>query len=125
MVKYTYYVAKESYDCLIGHHSEVKGFETLVEAWSFYKTNSKFDFDYIDQYQITKKPWRAKDADAYILPNQRPHARSLKEYEKWFAQYKCEPFFIFKEVPNFDDVKDVEVVKKEEQYFFDNGELLF
>lgn len=125
MGKYTYYVVKETYDWFTGNRSETKGFTTLVEAWSFYKSNSKFDFDYGDHYQITKKPWRAKDADAYILPNQRPHARSRKEYESWFAQYKCEPFFRFKEISNFDDVKDVEVVKKEEKYFFDNGELLF
>ena len=125
MEKYSYYVTKETYDWFTGHRTEVKGFKTLVEAWSFYKSNSKFDFDYGDHYQITKKPWRAKDADAYILPNQRPHARSRKEYESWFAQYKCEPFFRFKEISNFDDVKDVEVVKKEEEYFFDNEELLF
>lgn len=115
MGKYTYYVVKETYDWFTGNRSEVKGFTTLVEAWSFYKINSKFDFDYGDHYQITKKPWRAKDADAYILPNQRPHARSLEEYEKWFTPYKCEPFFSH----NFDDIKDVEVVKKEEDYFFD------
>lgn len=120
MENYTYFVATENYDCLIGHHSELKGFKTLAEAWSFYKINSKFDFDHIDHYQITKKPWRAKDADAYILPNQRPHARSKEQYEKWFS-YKCEPFFTHK----FDDVKDVEFVKKEEEYFFDNEELLF
>lgn len=126
MEKYSYYVTKEKFDWFTGNRSETKGFKTLVEAWSFYKSNCKFDFDYIDHYQITKKPWRAKDADAYILPKQRPHARSKEEYESWFAQYKCEPFFRFKEVSNFDDVKDVEVIKQEEEeYFFDNGELLF
>ena len=124
MENYIYFVTIESYDCLIGHRSEVKGFKTLVEAWSFYKSNSKFDFDYIDHYQITNKPARRKDADAHILPKQRPHARSKEEYEKWFS-YKCEPFFRFKEISNFDDVKDVEVIKQEEKYFFDNGELLF
>ena len=124
MEKYTYFIVTETYDWFTGNRSEVKGFTTLVEAWSFYKINSKFDFDYGDHYQITKKPWRAKDADAYILPNQRPHARSKEEYEKWFS-YKCEPFFRFKEVLNFDDVKDVEVIKQEEKYFFDNEELLF
>lgn len=130
MGKYTYYVVEETYDWFTGNRREVKGFTTLVEAWSFYKSNSKFDFDYGDHYQNTKKPWRAKDADAYILPNQRPHARSKSEYEKWFTPYKCEPFFShnfddIKDVENFDDIKDVEVVKKEEEYFFDNGELLF
>lgn len=115
MKKYTYFVTTESYDGLIGHRSETKGFTTLVEAWNFYKINSKFDFDYIDHYQITNNPWRAKGADAYVLPKQRPHARSLEEYKKWFHPYKCEPFFSH----NFDDVKDVEVVKKEEEYFFD------
>ena len=124
MEKYSYYVTRETYDWFTGNRSEVKWFVTLAEAWSFYKSNSKFDFDYGDHYQITKKPWRAKDADAYVLPKQRPHARSLEEYEKWFS-YKCEPFLRFKEISNFDDVKDVEVVKKEKEYFFDNGELLF
>lgn len=124
MENYIYFVAIESYDYFTGNRREIKGFKTLVEAWSFYKSNSKFDFDYIDHYQITKKPWRAKDADASVLPKQRPHARSKEEYEKWFS-YKCEPFFRFKEISNFDDVKDVEVIKQEEKYFFDNGELLF
>ena len=124
MENYTYFIVTENYDWFTGHRSEVKGFKTLVEAWSFYKSNSKFDFDYGDHYKITKKPWRAKSADAYVLPKQRSHARSKEEYEKWFS-YKCEPFFRFKEISNFDDVKDVEVIKKEEKYFFDNGELLF
>lgn len=79
---YTYFVEKNNYDYFTGNRSETKGFKTLVEAWSFYKTNSKFDFDYGDHYQITNKPWRAKGADAYVLPKQRPHARSLEEYEK-------------------------------------------
>lgn len=125
MEKLFYFVVVESYDCLIGHRSETRGFKTLLEAWSFYKSNSKFDFDYMDHYQSTGKPGRAKDADAYILPKQRPHARSKEEFESWFAPYKCEPFFRFKQVLNFDEVKDVEVVKKEEKYFFDDEELLF
>ena len=120
-----YFVAIESYDWFNGHRSEVKGFTTLAEAWGFYKSESKFDFDYIDHYQATSKPARRKDADAKILPKQRPHARSMEEYEGWVTQHKCEPFFRFKEVLNFDDVKDVEVIKQEEEYFFDNGELLF
>ena len=125
MEKLFYFVVVESYDCLIGHSSETRGFKTLLEAWSFYKSNSKFDFDYMDHYQSTGKPGRAKDADAYVLPKQRPHARSKEEFESWFAPYKCEPFFRFKQVLNFDEVKDVEVVKKEEKYFFDDEELLF
>ena len=125
MEKLFYFVTVESYDCFIGHRSETKGFKTLIEAWSFYKSESKFDFDYTDHYRDTSKPRRAKDADAYVFPKQRPHARSKEEFESWFAPYKCEPFFRFKQVSHFDDVKDVEVVKKEEEYFFDNEELLF
>ena len=125
MEKLFYFVTIESYDWFNGHRSEVKWFKTLIEAWIFYKSKSKFDFDYMDHYQSTNKPRRAKDADAYVLPKQRPHVRSKKEYESWFAQYKCEPFSRFKQISNFDDVKDVEVVKKEEEYFFDNEELLF
>lgn len=119
MEKLFYFVTIESYDWFNGHRSDVKGFKTLVEAWRFYKSKSKFDFDYMDHYQVTGKPRRAKDADAYVLPKQRPHARSKEEYESWFAKHKCEPFFRFKQVSNFDDVKDIEVVKKEEEYFFD------
>ena len=118
MEKLFYFVTIESYDWFKGHRSEAKGFVTLIDAWNFYKSKSKFDFDYMDHYQVTNKPRRAKDADAYVLPKQRPHARSKEEYENWFASQKCEPFFRFKQVSNFDDVKDVEVVKKEE-YFFD------
>ena len=119
MEKLFYFVVVESYDWFIGHRSETKGFKTLIEAWLFYKSKSKFDFDHMDHYQSTNKPRRAKDADAYTLPKQRPHARSKEEYESWFLQYKCEPFFKFKQVQNFNDVKDIEVVKKEEEYFFD------
>ena len=125
MEKLFYFVTIESYDWFNGHRSEIKGFKTIIEAWSFYKQNSKFDFDYMDHYQITNKPRRAKDADAYTLPKQRLHARSKEEYESWFVTYKCEPFFKFKQIPHFDDVKDVKVVKKEKEYFFDNEELLF
>lgn len=119
MRKLFYFVTIESYDCFSGHSSETKWFETLIEAWLFYKSKSKFDFDYMDHYQDTSKPRRAKDADAYVLPKQRPHARSKEEYESWFAPYKCEPFFKFKQASNFNDVKDIKVVKKEEEYFFD------
>ena len=119
MEKLFYSVLIEHYDWFNGYSSETRWFKTLLEAWRFYKSKSKFDFDYIDHYQSTSKPGRAKDADAYVLPKQRPHARSKEEYESWFAPHKCEPFFRFKEVSNFDDVKDVEVVKKEEEYFFD------
>ena len=125
MEKLFYFVVVESYDWFIGHRSVTRGFKTLLEAWNFYKSKSKFDFDYMDHYQVTQKPRRAKDADAYALPKQRHHARSKEEYENWFKSYKCEPFFRFKQVSHFDDVKDVEVVKKEEEYFFDNEELLF
>ena len=125
MEKLFYFVTIESYDWFDGHRSETKWFATIIEAWRFYKSNSKFDFDYIDHYQDTSKPRRVKDADAYILPKQRPHARSREEFESWFAPHKCEPFFKFKQVSHFDDVKDVEVVKKEEEYFFDDEELLF
>ena len=125
MKKLFYFVTIESYDWFNGHRSETKGFTTLIKAWSFYKSNSKFDFDYIDHYQDTSKPRRAKDADAYVLPKQRPHARSREEFESWFTPRKCEPFFRFKQVSHFDDVKDVEVVEKEEEYFFDDEELLF
>lgn len=119
-----YFVTIESYDCFTGYRSETKEFQTLLDAWKFYKSISKFDFDYMDHYQATNKPRRAKDADAYVLPKQRPHARSKEEYESWFAPYKCEPFFSFKQVSNFNDVKDVEVIK-EKEYFFDNDEILF
>ena len=125
MKKLFYFVTIESYDWFNGHRSEIKWFNTLIEAWSFYKQNSKFDFDYMDHYQITNKPMRAKDADVYTLPKQRLHARSKEEYESWFTPRKCEPFFRFKQVSHFDDVKDVEVVEKEEEYFFDDEELLF
>lgn len=119
-----YFVTIESYDWFNGYRSESKGFTTLIDAWKFYKSMSKFDFDYVDHYQVTGKPRKSKDADVCVLPKQRPHARSKDEYESWFAQYKCEPFFKFKQVSSFDNVKDVEV-RKEEEYFFDNDELLF
>lgn len=125
MEKLFYFVTIETYDWFNGHRSETREFATLLKAWDFYKANSRFDFDYIGHYQDTSRPRRAKDADAYVLPKQRPHARSKEEYESWFAPYKCEPFFGFKQAPTFDDVKDVEIVKKEEEYFFDNDELLF
>lgn len=82
MENYSYFVETETYDYFTSHRRELKGFTTLTEAWNFYKSNSKFDFDYGDHFQDTKKPWRAKSADAYILPKQRPHARSLEEYKK-------------------------------------------
>lgn len=125
MEKLFYFIIIESYDWFNGHRSETKGFTTLIEAWSFYKSNLKFDFDYMDHYQATHKPRRAKDADVYVLTKQRSHARSKEEFEKWFVPHKCEPFFKFKQVSHFDDVKDVEVVEKEEEYFFDDEELLF
>ena len=125
MENYTYFITIESYDWFNGHRSETKGFTTLIEAWNFYKSKSMFDFDYMDHYQATHKPRRAKDADVYVLPKQRSHARSKEEYKSWFTPRKCEPFFKFKQVSHFDDVKDVEVVEKEEEYFFDDEELLF
>jgi hypothetical protein len=131
MEKLFYFVVVESYDCLIGYRSKTKGFATLIEAWLFYKSKSKFDFDYGDSYQATRKPRRAKDADAYVLPKQRPHARSKEVYESWSAPYKCDPFLGLFETCSFDNISDAEVrdievtEKKEEEYFFDNGELLF
>lgn len=125
MENINYFVTVCTYDWFCGQKYETKGFSTLLEAWCFYKQNRKYDFDKFDHYQSTYRPVRNSQADAYVLPPQRPHARSKEEYESWFAPYKCEPFFRFKQVSSFDDVKDVEVVKKEEKYFFDNDELLF
>lgn len=131
MEKLFYFVTVESYDWFIGHRSETKGFKTLIEAWIFYKSESKFDFDYMDHYRDTSKPRRAKDADAYALPKQRPHARSKEVYESWSAQYKCDPFLGLFETCSFDDISDTEVrdievtEKKEEECFFFDDELLF
>lgn len=126
-----YFVTIESYDWFNGHRSETKGFATLIEAWEFYKSKSKFDFDYIDHYQSTSKPRRTRDADACVLPKQRPHARSKEAYKSWAAPYKCDPFLGLFETNNFDNItdtniKDIEVTeKKEEEYFFFDDELLF
>lgn len=131
MEKLFYFVTIESYDWFIGHRSETKGFTTLIEAWEFYKSKSKFDFDYMDHYKVTNKPRRAKDADAYVLPKQRPHARSKEVYESWSAPYKCDPFLGLFETCNLDDiidtdVRDIEVVeKKEKECFLFDDELLF
>ena len=120
MTKSMYFVTIDSYDWFTGQQRNVRGFSTLMEAWEFYKSNSKYDFDYGDHYKDTRKPVRAKDADAIVLPKQRPHARTKQEYDAWFVPYKCKPFL----VP--DVVCEIVVVEhEEEEYLFDDGELLF
>ena len=119
-----YIVETFVYDCFVGEKTYKEEFNTLLEAWSYYRyrksTNKRYDDIYLDHIEETKKPrlvWSPKKE------TQPKHGRGLgyaPSKEDILLPTLEEGVFGI-----FTDVKDITPSGLEEEYFFDTDDIEF
>lgn len=69
-------------DYFTGYERKEHWFQTAIEAWEFYQSQRRYDYDFEESYAITYYPRLMPFADKYILPKQREHKRSAEAWQE-------------------------------------------
>lgn len=116
----TYIVETKSYDYFVGTKVSTKEFNTLLEAWGFYKKASNHDFYYENHFEATYPPKTIWSPKKETQPKHGLVLGYAPAKEDILLPTLEEGVFGV-----FTDVKDIIPSGVEEEYFFDKDDIEF